>query len=320
MLIHLSTDRRLHTNQQVNVLTLLIFTLNCFCVITPVCTDLVLTMYNNAYTPPKSTPNKFIMFLITAVCLAVIISALYAFFIEPNWLAIRQMTVDARLDGPPLKLAQVSDLHLSSIGRLERNVIATLQKDPPDMILLTGDVIDNAASLDELDTFLSMLPTRPVKIAVLGNWEYWSGVRMHALMALYKKNNVHLLVNQCLTVQHITIMGLDDYTAGRPNYAAAKSLCRSTSPVIMIQHSPGFFGDQRYKADQGIILNLAGHTHGGQVTLFGSTLTTPEGSGSFDAGWFTTDWGTLFVSKGIGTSVLPIRFGARPEVVFFVIR
>ena len=62
---------------------------------------------------------------------------------------------------------------------------------------------------------------------------------------------------------------------------------------------------------------LSGHTHGGQVTLFGRPFWTPRGSGRFVAGWYETPSCRLYVSRGVGMSILPIRFGARPEVAVF---
>jgi len=59
---------------------------------------------------------------------------------------------------------------------------------------------------------------------------------------------------------------------------------------------------------------LAGHTHGGQLAVGKHALYTPRGSGSFVAGWYQTQWGVLYVSRGVGTSVLPMRLGARPEL------
>lgn len=276
-------------------------------------------MYTTEHHLSKNTHRGLTILLIAAATTAVVILTLYAFFIEPNRLTTRQMTIKSGLPGSPVTMAQVSDLHLSSIRSIERNVIATLQKENPDLILFTGDVIDNATSLDELDTFLSMLPAQPVKIAVLGNWEYWSGVNLQRLATLYQKHSVQLLVNRSLPVRNMTIIGLDDYTAGKPDYDAAKASYHSTNPIVVIQHSPGFFSDPHYKADRGIIVNLAGHTHGGQVALFGKGLVTPQGSGPFDSGWYKTKWGLLFVSKGVGTSVLPIRFGSKPEVVLFTL-
>lgn len=64
---------------------------------------------------------------------------------------------------------------------------------------------------------------------------------------------------------------------------------------------------------------LSGHTHGGQIVLFGNVFFTPLGSGSYVKGWYENEHSRMFVSKGIGTSALPIRFGARAEATIFYI-
>ncbi len=64
---------------------------------------------------------------------------------------------------------------------------------------------------------------------------------------------------------------------------------------------------------------LSGHTHGGQITFFGLKIYTPGGSGNYLKGWYQLDTIKMYVSKGIGTTVLPLRFFARAEVAIFYI-
>jgi predicted MPP superfamily phosphohydrolase len=61
---------------------------------------------------------------------------------------------------------------------------------------------------------------------------------------------------------------------------------------------------------------IAGHTHGGQITIFGWAPFTPKGSSRLVSGEYATPLGRLYVTRGLGTSLLPIRLGARPELVF----
>lgn len=86
-------------------------------------------------------------------------------------------------------------------------------------------------------------------------------------------------------------------------------------PFLLLQHSPGFFETAAADGDT-FRLSLSGHTHGGQITLLGWAPWTPPGSGSFVAGEYTTRFGRLYVTRGVGTSLIPLRFGARSEVVF----
>jgi predicted MPP superfamily phosphohydrolase len=66
-------------------------------------------------------------------------------------------------------------------------------------------------------------------------------------------------------------------------------------------------------------LIVSGHTHGGQLALFGWAPFTPAGSGRFVSGEYVTPLGRLYVTRGLGTSLLPIRLGSRPELVFITV-
>jgi predicted MPP superfamily phosphohydrolase len=89
----------------------------------------------------------------------------------------------------------------------------------------------------------------------------------------------------------------------------------------LVQHSPGFFAAKSTGAalpDKAFDLCLSGHTHGGQITLFGWAFgPLPPGSGPFVAGQYETAACPLYVSRGLGTSVLPLRLFARPEIAVF---
>jgi len=119
---------------------------------------------------------------------------------------------------------------------------------------------------------------------------------------------------------HMSLAGLDDYTAGRPDLVRTLQQCTQGAPIIMAQHSPGMFDEVPSPELGQIVFSLAGHTHGGQVAMGTHALYTPRGSGRYVAGSYQTAWGDLYVSRGIGTSVMPLRIGARPEIVLLELR
>jgi len=214
-------------------------------------------------------------------------------------------------------LAVISDLHLDGLGAREQKLLEILEQRQPDIVILLGDVVDSPDDLPELERLLGALPSGE-RLAILGNWEYWSGIDRDALLSIYAKYGVRLLLNDC----HDGIVGLDDATAGKPDLQFALSRCRSedpdASPFLLLQHSPGFFenpslGTRRFS------LSLSGHTHGGQITLLGWVPWTPPGSGSFVAGEYETRLGRLYVTRGVGTSLVPLRLGAKPEIVWVTI-
>ena len=254
--------------------------------------------------------------------LVAITALIYSLLIEPQWIEATRHSKDIGLGVGEITIAQVSDLHTSSFGSVEKNTLTALREVRPDVIVITGDAIDERGSLPALDSFLKQLPNA-VKIAALGNWEYWAEVDLEELRDVYRKNGVTLLVNDCMTVRAkgavINVIGLDDYTAGRPDFSLAVGRCEVDHPIVLATHSPGLFDKAPPIPTESISLVLAGHTHGGQLAVGRYALYTPRGSGSFVAGWYQTQWGELYVSRGVGTSVLPIRLGARPEIAVFEI-
>jgi predicted MPP superfamily phosphohydrolase len=147
---------------------------------------------------------------------------------------------------------------------------------------------------------------------------------LQQLSALYKRHKVRLLVNECMPLVvngvPLSVAGLDDYTAGQPDLVRTLQQCTQGAPIIMAQHSPGLFDEAPSPELGHIAYSLAGHTHGGQVAVGKHALFTPRGSGRYVTGSYQTAWGDLYVSRGIGTSMIPLRIGARPEIVLLELR
>jgi predicted MPP superfamily phosphohydrolase len=258
-----------------------------------------------------------------AIALAMALLLGYGFIIEPRWVVVTQLQKQVGLKGATFKIAQLSDLHLSGMGVTEEATLNHLKALRPDVILLTGDVIGDRHALPALEDFLKSLPDA-IKVAILGNWEHWSGADLQQLSVLYKRHQVRLLVNECMPLiangVHLSLAGLDDYTAGKPDLVRTLQQCNQGEPIIMAQHSPGMFDEGPSPELGQIAYSLAGHTHGGQVALGKLALFTPSGSGRYVAGSYQTAWGDLYVSRGIGTSMIPLRIGARPEIVLLELR
>ncbi|HYW05810.1 MAG TPA: metallophosphoesterase [Longimicrobium sp.] len=250
-----------------------------------------------------------------------------AAWMEPGWLEVTRHRVPAPSGRRPFVFAQISDLHLRRVGRLHHRVAAEVARARPRFILLTGDSVDRASTLPVLDEFLALLPGVP-KYATLGNWEHWSGVDLGELARVYARHNCELLVNGSrhpeIDGTAITISGLDDLV-GIPDLRTALAGADPTPVHLVMAHSPEYRDRIVAQAASGVDLTaitmiLSGHTHGGQVTLGGWAPLRPPGSGRYLRGWYRDDDAPpLYVSRGIGTSVLPLRFGARPELALFTV-
>jgi hypothetical protein len=216
---------------------------------------------------------------------------------------------------------QVSDLHLHRIGRLETRLLETLHDSRADMIVFTGDMLDRRVDLWQLATFLRECPNGPRRFAILGNWEYEAGVPREALERLYDGLGIELLVNRSVEVSaagtRVRITGLDDLRGGTPDMAAALRGAAPTPNHLVLAHCPLTRDIVAVPPDHPVDLVLAGHTHGGQVAPFGLALALPSGSGRYVAGWYRAGGPPMYVSRGIGTSLIPVRLGATPELVRF---
>jgi uncharacterized protein len=254
-----------------------------------------------------------------------------AIFLEPNHLVIsrhhlRPPTPQPQTKPATLKIVQITDLHIKQINQFTRQVAATVARLNPDVILLTGDILDRAYTLPILAEFLALLPTQPRKYAILGNWENHALRDLRPLRQTYARYGCELLINQSATFQfggrEILLTGLDDTVEGRPDLVQALQGVEPQANHLLLAHAP----DQRdrFTLPERSLLNqfqpqfmLSGHTHGGQVTLLGFAPILPRGSGRYIKGWYDDFSPKLYISRGLGSSGPRVRLGARPELAVF---
>ncbi len=246
---------------------------------------------------------------------------LYVLGVEPDQIEVVHHDLRASHREQPWRLVQVSDLHLNGFTDREKTLAQTITALSPDVIVLSGDAIDRADALPWLRSFIHALGEVPV-LLVPGNWEHWSGVEFAELKHL----GATLLLNDQWALargeRRLEVIGLDDFTAGHPDtrLLAATGTAPDSSSTVLVQHSPAFFDLQDVRKQlpsRRLTLCLSGHTHGGQVALWGWAPWKPPGSGRFTAGFYEVPGCRLYVSRGVGTSVIPIRLGARPEIAMF---
>lgn len=241
------------------------------------------------------------------------------FYIEINTFYIGTATAESN----NIKIVQISDLHLKSVNTQLKTLVKKINELQPHLIAITGDAIDEAKNLSILNDFFKLIDKDIQKVAILGNWEYWGKVNLKDLDKLYHQHNCTLLINQnkqyTFKDKKVTVTGFDDYVGGSPNFFEAFENYKDSDYHIVLNHCPEYsevisgLAKNRYKID----FILSGHTHGGQINIFGGTPFLPQGSGKYVKGWYKELNSPMYVSKGIGTSILPIRFGARAEIAIF---
>ena len=231
------------------------------------------------------------------------------------------------------KIAQISDLHNAELGKNNSRLINILKNEQPDIIAITGDIIDsNHTNVSTAINFAK----EAVKIApcyyVTGNHEAWIKEDYLKFEHNLIECGVTVLRNSSVKLSkgndYINLIGIDD-----PDFSESSTLfniedgiisteientcsaCEANSYKILLSHRPETFD---IYASKNIDLALCGHAHGGQVRLpfIGGIIAPNQGLfPKYDAGVYSEGDTTMVVSRGIGNSIIPIRINNRPEVV-----
>ena len=232
-------------------------------------------------------------------------------YFHTNTIEVSTHKVQLDHSGRKLKIAHITDLHTKGMGRLESQLIEILASQKPDLIVITGDLTTPSGIASGYEDILKHFTAPKGVYFVQGNWEYWEPEAQ--LKTILKKWKITDLTNKVQKIDsRLWLIGFDDVLEGQVDEEIIKSI-PPTDIKIALFHSPIFFQRLINKVN----LALAGHSHGGQIRLpFLKSFWLPEGTGSYDQGWFTEGTSLLFVSRGIGTSILPIRVNCSPEIAF----
>jgi uncharacterized protein len=180
--------------------------------------------------------RKFLFVLVAVAGLALTFDV---FFIEPYHIEVTHSSVHAPLTRP-LKIAHLSDLHTSGLGRRERKLLSLLAIQQPDVIVITGDTVTSGHHYEDIRPLLSRLHAPLGVWLVRGNWE-----NDHPLSnerAFYSQLGIHFLLNQARPIRpDVWLAGLDDPASGTPNLDAALSDVPQGAYVIAAFHAPAFF-------------------------------------------------------------------------------
>ena len=255
---------------------------------------------------------------------------LYAWAVEPNWIEVTRheawfKNLPEEFNG--LVVAHLSDLHMRGYGVRERRMLEKLAEAKPSVIAITGDFTREGSDPAAIRTFFKDLQRLkpPFGIwAVLGDYDHWYQLAANdeAVRKVFSDAGIALLVNEWGRIgkgfDTMTLVGVDDPFTGADNLGNALRGTQRTPFAILLTHAPQMF----MKADlTRFDLVLAGHTHGGQVRLPGiGALWLPAGSEGYDSGWFYGINAQMYVTRGIGTSILPVRFLCRPEIALITLK
>jgi uncharacterized protein len=232
-----------------------------------------------------------------------------AFWIEPFRIEVTRHRVSAAIP-TPLKIAHLTDIHTYGLGAREQEMIRLIDAERPDLIVITGDLISHSGSYQGCRDVLRKLHAPLGVWIVRGNHEVWWPVEKER--DFYASAGAQLIVNENRRIaERVWLIGLDDAFAGAPDLEKGLAGVPPDDFKIALFHSPAFFDLAAGRCD----LALAGHTHGGQVRLpLVNPFWLPPSCGRYLEGWYESKGSRMYVSRGIGTSILPIRFMCRPEI------
>lgn len=268
----------------------------------------------------KAKQRQFIRKLLALSSLAAVGCSSYS-WLEANRPQVDQVTVPldklpAALEG--FKIIQMSDFHLYPYTQLAlvEKVVKLTNSRQPDLVALTGDFVwHQAEAIFDLAPVLSGLNPKYGLFSVLGNHDVESS-RQVVRQGL-REAGLPVLHNEGLTLtvgnSQLYIAGLDDAWHGRPDLKAALNGNSSTRPTILLMHEPDFVDN--YARLGGVSLQLSGHSHGGQIRLPGvGALALPPMGQKYDQGLYQVNQTWLYTTRGVGMSILPLRFNCPPEI------
>ena len=249
----------------------------------------------------------------------VILLLIYCFFIEPNMLTVTHYKInDKDLSG--IRIVFVGDFHIKpNQEKRLKTIINTINKQNPDIVLSVGDFVSGhqetmTMSIEDIAKQLKNIKSKYGFYTVLGNHDWWQDGEH--IKKILNKNGIAVLENSSSNIiineKSIYIAGIDDMTTRKTDISTA--LENTKKPVILLSHNPDIFPYVPLMVN----LTLAGHTHGGQVRLpIIGALVVPSCYGNlYSQGLIIEKNKKMIVTKGIGNSILPIRFNCIPEIVF----
>jgi uncharacterized protein len=279
---------------------------------------------------PKTTKIP----ILVSLCVLAFGLGLWAFWLEPASLHNRNYEISlpswpVACDG--IRVAVLADLHVGSpfngLEKLEQIVDLTLAA-KPDLILLVGDyVVDGviggkSVAPKTMSESLRRLAAPLGVFAVLGNHDRWHDTRQIEIENMLETAGITILEDAAVAAVsgqcQFSLVGLSDFWTGPRKYRSALAKLPRDAPAVAFTHNPDLFP----LLPERVNLTFAGHTHGGQVyiPMLGRLIVPSRYGQLYAAGHIMKDGRHLFVSPGLGTSILPVRFLVPPEVSVVIIR
>ncbi|MDR1957991.1 MAG: metallophosphoesterase [Planctomycetaceae bacterium] len=274
---------------------------------------------------PERLKRRCFLTFLTAVIVMPLTLLSYAFFMEPRRIRIIKYKIHsgnlpAEFNGT--KIVFITDTHhnLPYSADLREQLLQLVEKNKPDLVLFGGDYAsENDRSVKQFFDSCSKISAKLGMFGVLGNHDYWNP---HKVSLAMEAAGIKNLTNAATWIMkgssRIKIAGVGDLWRGKQNLTPMKEGLKSDDFVILLTHNPDYIDQLSEKERKMIDLVFAGHSHGGQVTVFGVYAPVATTLEKYRTG-LITPWPNekirVIVSNGIGTVGIPVRFCAPPQLV-----
>ena len=310
-----------------------------FVVAVSVLLGLLLFLVREVWRPPgpaawgrNPAGSKRVRVALDVIILLIAVMMFWAFLIEPNRLVIREqsITIDnlpPALDG--LRIAVISDIHAGGSfinDKKLHTIVDRTNQLHPELIVILGDYmvgngwISKRMEPEVIGAVLKNFSAPLGTYSVLGNHDWWYNAAK--VRAGLEHNGIKVLDNETAQIQargvSLWLVGLADLWEGPQRIGQTVAEVPEGQTMIALTHNPDIFPD----LPQRVPLLLAGHTHGGQLRfpIIGTVVQSSRFGQRYERGHIFENNHHLFVTTGIGTSILPVRFGVTPEIVLLTLR
>ncbi|MBA2621299.1 MAG: metallophosphoesterase [Acidobacteria bacterium] len=246
---------------------------------------------------------------------------------EANTLTVEQVSIRLKrlpknLDG--FRVVHLSDIHHSPFTDLEhiRRAVEISNRLKPNMFVLTGDFVSHESKyIAPVAKVLGELESEFGSFACLGNHDHWTDAPL--VTDLLRRENIRVLTNEGFRftargAASFWLCGVDDYQVGRTDLRAALRGSYPDEMKMLLAHNPKTLNRA---ARASVDLMFSGHTHGGQVKLrAGDDKRILQRRRKFASGLYRRKETQVYITRGIGTVVLPVRYGCPPEVSLIELR
>jgi uncharacterized protein len=259
----------------------------------------------------------------------------YSFFVEPQILRITRHSIRLRGLVPSLqdlRIVQLTDIHLGPwiSQRYIEKVIERTNALEADFIVLTGDYVHKSPRyIAPVVSTLQGLRAKIGIVGILGNHDWWEGAELtrqeFARVGIPLIDNSRMFITKerqlvASSTEGLCIAGVGDLWEDDVNFEKALGGVPPELPRILLSHNPDVAEDSRLsRKEYRVDLMMSGHTHGGQIRIpgFGAPIVPSRYKQKYAQGLVSGPFCPVYISRGIGVTVLPLRFGVPPEIAVF---